>query len=65
MVSGMNTDEDLVVFCGTLVESVPDDVLRVPGAFGPAQSAPDGSTATIRLMAYLGRSVGTGRQGVW
>jgi len=49
--------EDLLVLCRGLVESVPEDMLRRPGRFGPAQSAPADSTSTARLMAYLGRSV--------
>lgn len=49
--------EDLLALCGGLVESLPRDMLRRPGAFGPAQSAPADSTPTARLMAYLGRSV--------
>jgi uncharacterized protein (TIGR03086 family) len=49
--------EDLLALCRGLVESIPEDLLRRPGAFGPAQSAPEDSTPTARLMAYLGRSV--------
>jgi uncharacterized protein (TIGR03086 family) len=49
--------EDLLAFCRGLVESVPEGMLRRPGGFGPAQSAPEDSTSTARLMAYLGRSV--------
>ena len=48
---------DLLALCRGLVESVPEDMLRRPGGFGPAQSAPADSTPTARLMAYLGRSV--------
>ena len=36
---------------------LPEGMLRRPGGFGPARSAPEGSTPTARLMAYLGRSV--------
>jgi len=50
--------EELLGLCRGLVESVPEDMLRRPGGFGPAQPAPEGSTPTARLMAYLGRSVG-------
>jgi uncharacterized protein (TIGR03086 family) len=49
--------EDLLTFCRALVESVPEQMLRRPGGFGPAQSAPEEATPTARLMAYLGRSV--------
>jgi len=49
--------EDLLALCRGLVESVPEDMLRRPGGFGPAQSAPADSMPTARLMAYLGRSV--------
>ncbi|OBH07032.1 MULTISPECIES: TIGR03086 family metal-binding protein [unclassified Mycobacterium] len=51
---------DLLALCRGLVESVPQDLLRRPGGFGPAQIAPEGSTPTARLMAYLGRSVDDG-----
>jgi uncharacterized protein (TIGR03086 family) len=49
--------EDLLTLRRGLVESVPEDMLRRPGRFGPARSAPEDSTATARLMAHLGRSV--------
>lgn len=49
--------DELVTFCRRLVESVPEEVLRRPGGFGPARSAPEKATPTDRLMAYLGRSV--------
>jgi uncharacterized protein (TIGR03086 family) len=49
--------EDLLALCCGLVESVPEDMLRRPGGFGPARSAPEDSTPTARLMAHLGRSV--------
>lgn len=48
---------DLLAFCRELVESVPENMLRRPGGFGPAQPAPEDSSPTTRLMAYLGRSV--------
>lgn len=48
---------ELVAFCRTLVDSLPEESLRRPGAFGPAQPAPEDSTPTTELMAYLGRSV--------
>ncbi|WP_067968189.1 TIGR03086 family metal-binding protein [Mycolicibacter icosiumassiliensis] len=47
----------LLAFCRELVEPLPEDMLRRPGAFGPAQHAPEGSSPTTVLMAYLGRSV--------
>ena len=49
--------DGLLTFCRGLVESLPDDMLRRPGGFGPAQSAPEGATPTTRFMCYLGRSV--------
>lgn len=49
--------EELLAFCGGLVESVPEDMLRRPGGFGPAWPAPEDATPTARLMAHLGRSV--------
>lgn len=48
---------DLLAFCRGLVESAPEDLLRRPGGFGPAQPAPEDATPTARLMAHLGRSV--------
>ena len=49
---------DLLAFCRQVVESVPEEDLRRPGLFGPAQPVPDDATATDRLMAYAGRPVG-------
>jgi uncharacterized protein (TIGR03086 family) len=49
---------DLLAFCRELVESLPEDMMRRPGGFGPAQPTPDDATPTARLMAHLGRSVG-------
>jgi uncharacterized protein (TIGR03086 family) len=49
--------DDSLALCRSLVESVPEEMLRRPGGFGPAQSAPANATPTARLMAYLGRSV--------
>jgi uncharacterized protein (TIGR03086 family) len=31
--------------------------LRVPGAFGPEQPAPEGATSTAKLLAFAGRKV--------
>jgi uncharacterized protein (TIGR03086 family) len=49
--------EALLAFCEQLAESTPEETLRQPGAFGPAQPVPEDATPTARLMAYLGRSV--------
>ncbi len=49
--------DDVLTFCRGLVESVPEAMLRRPGGFGPARTAPEDATPTARLMAYLGRSV--------
>ena len=49
--------DDVVAFCRALVDAVPEQALRRPGGFGPAQHAPEPSTPTSRLMAYLGRVV--------
>ena len=49
--------DDLLEFCRGLVESVPEDMLRRPGGFGPAQPAGQDPTPTARFMAHLGRSV--------
>jgi hypothetical protein len=48
---------DLLAFCRQEVESVPEEDLRRPGLFGPAQPVPDDATPTDRLMAYAGRPV--------
>jgi uncharacterized protein (TIGR03086 family) len=47
----------LLGFCGQVAESVPEDELRRPGLFGPAQPVPEDATPTVRLMAYFGRPV--------
>ncbi len=49
--------EALLAFCQQLAESVPEEKLRRPGGFGPAQPVPDDATPTARLMAYFGRPV--------
>jgi uncharacterized protein (TIGR03086 family) len=49
--------EALLAFCEQLAESVPEDTLRRPGGFGPAQPVPEGASPTDRLMAYFGRPV--------
>lgn len=49
--------EDLLDFCQGLVTSVPEDVLRRPGGFGPTRPAPANATSTTRLMAHLGRAI--------
>lgn len=51
--------EEPLAFCGELVASLPEELLRRPGGFGPAQTAPEHASATTRLMAHLGRSVAT------
>jgi uncharacterized protein (TIGR03086 family) len=48
--------DDLLALCRGLVESAPEDMLRRPGGFGPAQPAPADATPTALLMAFLGRS---------
>lgn len=53
--------EQALAFCRGLVESVPEERLRRPGGFGPAQPVPEPSTPTTRLMAHLGRSIRPGR----
>ena len=49
--------EALLAFCEQLAESVPEETLRRPGGFGPAQPVPEDATPTARLMAYFGRPV--------
>jgi len=48
---------DLLGFCRALLESIPEDMLRRPGAFGSALPVSEEATPTARLMAYLGRTV--------
>ena len=49
--------DDLVSLSEGLVRSVPEQMLRRPGAFGPEQLAPEGSSRTTKLMAFLGRAL--------
>jgi uncharacterized protein (TIGR03086 family) len=53
----VDVPEDLLAFGREVVESVPEDELRRPGMFGPAQPVPEDATPTDRLMAYAGRPV--------
>ncbi|TDD90349.1 TIGR03086 family protein [Saccharopolyspora karakumensis] len=48
---------ELGAFCQALIDSVPEQAMRRPGAFAPAKTAPERATSTERLMAFLGRSV--------
>lgn len=48
---------EVLMLTRALLGSLPEDSLRRPGAFGPAQPAPDDATPTTALMAFLGRSV--------
>ncbi|WP_461157883.1 TIGR03086 family metal-binding protein [Saccharopolyspora tripterygii] len=48
---------DLQVFCQDLIDSVPEQAMRSPQAFGPATTPPENPSPTGRLMAYLGRTV--------
>jgi uncharacterized protein (TIGR03083 family) len=48
--------EDLLAFCRQVVEATPEDELRRPGMFGPAQPVSDDATPTARFMAYVGRA---------
>ena len=49
--------DDLLTLSEGLVHSVPEQMLRRPGAFGPEQLAPEGASRTTKLMAFLGRTV--------
>ncbi|BBX86799.1 TIGR03086 family metal-binding protein [Mycolicibacterium aubagnense] len=49
--------ENLLTLSEGLVKSVPEQMLRRPGAFGPEQLAPAGSSRTTQLMAFLGRAI--------
>lgn len=50
--------EQMIELCRGLIDSLPESLMRRPGAFGPAKPAPANATPTIRLMAHLGRDVG-------
>ena len=49
--------DDLLALSEALVQSVPEPMLRRPGAFGPAQPAPADASRTTKLLAFLGRTV--------
>ena len=49
--------DGLLRFCRQVAEAVPEDKLRRPGGFGPAQPVAEDATPTARLMAYFGRPV--------
>ncbi|MUL74467.1 TIGR03086 family metal-binding protein [Mycolicibacterium sp. CBMA 226] len=49
--------DDLRTLSEGLVHSVPEQMLRRPGAFGPEQLAPADASPTTKLMAFLGRAV--------
>jgi len=53
----MELPDDLLSLSEGLVHSVPEQMLRRPGAFGPEQHAPAGASRTTKLMAFLGRTV--------
>jgi len=48
--------DDLLAFCRQVVEAAPEDELRRPGMFGPAQTVSDDATPTAQFMAYVGRA---------
>ena len=48
---------DVLALTRALVEALPETALRRPGAFGPAQPAPENATPTTALMSFLGRTV--------
>jgi uncharacterized protein (TIGR03083 family) len=48
--------DDLLAFCRQVVEAAPEDELRRPGMFGPAQPVSEDATPTARFMAYVGRA---------
>jgi uncharacterized protein (TIGR03086 family) len=47
----------LLAFGEQLAKSTPEETLRQPGAYGPAQPVPEDATPTARLMAFFGRPV--------
>jgi uncharacterized protein (TIGR03086 family) len=48
----------LLAFGEQVAEETPEETLRQPGAFGPAQPVPEDASPTARLMAFYGRPVG-------
>jgi uncharacterized protein (TIGR03086 family) len=50
-------DSDLCKAALVAWKSLPKEVLRGPGFFGPALPAPKGSDAQTRLLAFVGRAV--------
>lgn len=50
-------DDETVAWLANFLHSAPDEKLRVPDGFGPPTDAPDGASATGRVMAYAGRTV--------
>lgn len=49
--------EDLLDLSDGLVTGVPEEMLRRPGGFGPAQPVSPDAPRTDRLLAFLGRAV--------
>ncbi len=47
--------DELLAHMVHTAERVPEDVLRGPNSFGPAQSVADDADDTTKLMAWLGR----------
>lgn len=47
---------DLVAHVRSVVDPLPEPVLRSPGLFGAEVAAPDDASETDRLMAWLGRA---------
>lgn len=47
---------ELLAYADRFSRSVPAEVTRRPGVFGPELTAPEGASGTDRLMAFLGRT---------
>ncbi|GAB3521405.1 DinB family protein [Arthrobacter monumenti] len=50
-------DEETVKWLDDFLQAAPEEKLRVADGFGPPTEAPDGATATEKVMAFAGRTV--------
>lgn len=49
---------EAIQFIRGMFADIPDEIVRRPGVFGPAVSAPDDASATADLIAFTGRDPG-------
>ncbi len=53
--------DDAITFIGGMFESVPEEITRRPGVFGPVVPISDDAGPADRLLAFAGRDPGWGR----